>query len=574
MKFLSSVRRGRKKSDASQGGNSQASAEESQSGTQGSHTGKSKRRPSLFAFSPRLRTDSAAEAGTGVGAPSRDLPPCIALRLRVRGVSRYRVCSADPQGEYAADNWVLMVGEFQQDFFLPAAMLGPKSGRDGVGEGAGEGCPVRFEVICSSEFNEPIPNFLPRVQVSLRAYGSVSITGVFRSVECADLRVVTKGSVFKVQFSAPLERGYYSVHVVEGSTSAVLVLPLLSELFRVCGADDQASLQTSRVLLGCYRSFPCPLPDLPVASSSGIEAIAVMNVGANVGRAVYIREEYGAALGSHVYDSSVVLMRYLQVNWRPHSTGPRAVLDLGAGCGVLGLWLAQYTHYLDCLEQGEQGQHAGQQGHLEAGCAQNTDSVNRQRGPDESAGPRVFLTDKASQLDLMRHNAAVNGYGVEIVAGAGAGGGDGAGEEDGDGGRDGAVVAMCVGCGGCVECADRVQCVECDWAAPLQVQSLRSLTRGRLGLVLAADVFYDPGVAALLLELLRTLAPDTVDTDTADRAGPTILVAQKLRGVAAHTEGQTEEAKVQLADAELLCGFRSVTLLHREANVCIWALQL
>mmetsp|Transcript_21382 Transcript_21382/g.47482 ORF Transcript_21382/g.47482 Transcript_21382/m.47482 type:complete len:208 (+) Transcript_21382:135-758(+) len=137
MKFLSSVRRGRKKSDASQGGNSQASAEESQSGTQGSHTGKSKRRPSLFAFSPRLRTDSAAEAGTGVGAPSRDLPPCIALRLRVRGVSRYRVCSADPQGEYAADNWVLMVGEFQQDFFLPAAMLGPKSGRDGVGEGAG-----------------------------------------------------------------------------------------------------------------------------------------------------------------------------------------------------------------------------------------------------------------------------------------------------------------------------------------------------------------------------------------------------------------------------------------------------
>mmetsp|Transcript_29099 Transcript_29099/g.58091 ORF Transcript_29099/g.58091 Transcript_29099/m.58091 type:complete len:1347 (+) Transcript_29099:82-4122(+) len=46
--------------------------------------------------------------------------PCFCLRIRVQGVSRYRVCSADPQGEPDLDNWAVVVGTFRQTFLVPA----------------------------------------------------------------------------------------------------------------------------------------------------------------------------------------------------------------------------------------------------------------------------------------------------------------------------------------------------------------------------------------------------------------------------------------------------------------------
>lgn len=49
---------------------------------------------------------------------------CVCVRLRVRGVSRYRVCSADPQGEPEEDNWAAMEGAFSQTFYVPAAVEG------------------------------------------------------------------------------------------------------------------------------------------------------------------------------------------------------------------------------------------------------------------------------------------------------------------------------------------------------------------------------------------------------------------------------------------------------------------
>ena len=90
----------------------------------------------------QLPLDPAAHAAATVGlrvrdasgveteVPSRNSSPadnkkaCVCVRMRVRGVSRYRVCSADPQGDPAQDNWAVMEGAFTQTFFVPAAVEG------------------------------------------------------------------------------------------------------------------------------------------------------------------------------------------------------------------------------------------------------------------------------------------------------------------------------------------------------------------------------------------------------------------------------------------------------------------
>ncbi|KAJ1429276.1 hypothetical protein B484DRAFT_419185 [Ochromonadaceae sp. CCMP2298] len=64
--------------------------------------------------------------GSGWGVEDREeayevVPKCYALRLRVRGVSRYRICTTDPQGS-CEDNWACIVGVFTQTFFLPATV--------------------------------------------------------------------------------------------------------------------------------------------------------------------------------------------------------------------------------------------------------------------------------------------------------------------------------------------------------------------------------------------------------------------------------------------------------------------
>ena len=46
---------------------------------------------------------------------------CYCVRLKIHGLSRYRVCTTDPQGEENEDNWASMVGVFSQNFFIPVA---------------------------------------------------------------------------------------------------------------------------------------------------------------------------------------------------------------------------------------------------------------------------------------------------------------------------------------------------------------------------------------------------------------------------------------------------------------------
>jgi hypothetical protein len=83
---------------------------------------------------------SAKLESSGVGADAEQAgradASCLCVRLRVRGVSWYRVCSADPQGDPAEDNWATVVGTFEQTFLVPAcAPADPTQGGSGEDEG-------------------------------------------------------------------------------------------------------------------------------------------------------------------------------------------------------------------------------------------------------------------------------------------------------------------------------------------------------------------------------------------------------------------------------------------------------
>jgi len=152
-----------------------------------------------------------------------------------------------------------------------------------------------------------------------------------------------------------------------------------------------------------------------------------------------VREDYGATLGSHVYDCSVVLLRFLRDELRATRSHPNwhhgSVLELGSGCGLLGLWLA--THF-----------------------------------------DHAFLTDKACQVDLLRANVQLNdaSWGasrkVDCLPLDWA---------DGPSGLDLAALLACV---------DAKLSTGCD------------LPPAPLSLVVAADVFYDGAAAQAMFSVI------------------------------------------------------------------------
>jgi predicted nicotinamide N-methyase len=60
---------------------------------------------------------------------------------------------------------------------------------------------------------------------------------------------------------------------------------------------------------------------------------------------IRIREEYGTALGSHLWDSSIVLFRYMQMNCSSTLFRGRVAVELGAGLGLCGVWLSKYSEF-------------------------------------------------------------------------------------------------------------------------------------------------------------------------------------------------------------------------------------
>ena len=103
----------------------------------------------------------------------------------------------------------------------------------------------------------------------------------------------------------------------------IILLPLYTE------AIDVKDLKTSES--ESPRIFSC---------------LRVINFSVEAGKddCIIIRENYAATLGSHLWDSSIILSRYFALNRANYLNGD-TVIELGAGLGLCGLWFAKFTNF-------------------------------------------------------------------------------------------------------------------------------------------------------------------------------------------------------------------------------------
>lgn len=227
------------------------------------------------------------------------------------------------------------------------------------------GSKQRLELLLGTEFNEPqsdlralavFASFLPSLDLLLSIEEPVTDA---IALSCCGFR----GKVGIFEFEVPPPGNYYMrIWTLAGAGEDGvtgkhpcgidgMMLSLITENFLVVGVSERGTQPARRALLCCFRYVVDPL--------------------------IVVKEEYGATLGSHVYDSSIVMMRYLKTRLQCSSESSildhialpdwreGAVLELGSGCGLLGLWLSTFFKF-------------------------------------------VHMTDKICQMDLMRENVDLN----------------------------------------------------------------------------------------------------------------------------------------------------------------------
>eukprot|EP01033_Poteriospumella_lacustris_P004500 gene4500-3217_t len=150
-----------------------------------------------------------------------------------------------------------------------------------------------------------------------------------------------------------------------------LVLPVFSDFFYLqpsstpSDPNDSIPSPKRRILCSNYReiSFVDPLSRQPST--------------------FVVKEDYGATIGSHVYDSSIVLGQYLYetIANQDHACQYCRVIELGAGCGLISIAAASIL----------------QRAHLPS-----------------SSTPQVFATDRKSQLPLLQWNVERNPSAVDV----------------------------------------------------------------------------------------------------------------------------------------------------------------
>jgi len=145
-----------------------------------------------------------------------------------------------------------------------------------------------------------------------------------------------------INLKTPFEEGVYDLYI-EMIAATGIVLPILYKGIEIVNSVDKGHVPT---LLECFR-------------------IIEYNH-----EKYYIKENYGQTLGSHVYDSAIVMLEYLLL----HSSSiciPKDgyILELGSGTGVIGICLANLAPF-----------------------ARNS----------------ILLTDKRTQLDLINDNISLN----------------------------------------------------------------------------------------------------------------------------------------------------------------------
>jgi len=330
----------------------------------------------------------------------------------------------------------------------------------------------------------------------------VKKTDMYYAIKCSLEECVVAGGKYQLKIGGITDVGINTPgtdsHMSAMCSYGSDIIPFLSDYFEIMD-DDRALSTMSLPMLTNYREVV-----VPICGRVGVETVSPVKV--------LIKEDYGATIGSHIWDSSLILCEYMHksgigLGYSSLATDDdgcvSVCLELGAGVGVVGLYVAKAA---------------------------------RRRS-------LVVLTDIQRQMAYLNTNIALNSH-------------------------PGLTQARCVsmvldwnsipddlnGAAGNTPCSyrDEIVTLHRETVDPSARSSVCQSSYPVIDLIVAADVLYDQTATDGLFRTLRCFA-------TAGRTD--ILIAQKIRG--ADT----------LVDISAVPGFIS-ELVHEECNVLVFKLSL
>ncbi len=187
----------------------------------------------------------------------------------------------------------------------------------------------RVEVILASEFYDIVSGLLSKCAVYCSIQEAETKVGV--GEESLLESKWMKEDIGGYDILAPKKEGLYHIAlrgVVHGDNE-VMVLSWTSDVFEVCKED--MVLEFTPKMLTCLREFHT-----------------------EESKVFRIREDYGAGMGTHIYDGAVVLMRFLLMRNDAGRRREGLALELGSGCGVLGVFLGTIYESVLLTDKGAQ----------------------------------------------------------------------------------------------------------------------------------------------------------------------------------------------------------------------------
>lgn len=169
---------------------------------------------------------------------------------------------------------------------------------------------VKLQVVLTSEFdNVPIKSTW-----NLSAE-TILLSEDVRLLQSVELTQSVSNEIWSMTFAAPSQIGKYRIRIYclldTTEDCGIAVLDLWSETFEV---QPEKVLVAAAILIPNHRLFLAK------------------------GESIWIKEDFGETIGSHIYDCSIILCRYFRQTFSAEESYPDLVIELGSGCGLSAIF--------------------------------------------------------------------------------------------------------------------------------------------------------------------------------------------------------------------------------------------